>query len=74
MKIEIQGYWGARIKSMEGAEQLAPEEFLKKRSHIVICEIIIDGEVRGQVIWDGIYLNVIHAKQLPFEVKEVKSE
>jgi len=74
VKIEIQGYWGVKIKSVEGVKELSPEEFLRKRSHIVVCDIVIDGKVRGQVIWDGRYLNIIHPHEGAFEVKEDKTK
>lgn len=71
MKVEIQAYWGAKIKIMESIrEGLSPEKFLRKRSHIVVCAIVIDGKVRGNVIWDGRYLNILHEEQGAFKVEE----
>jgi len=83
MEIEIQAYWGANIQIMESIGEggrkctslqaiLSPEEFLRKRSHIVLCSIVIDGKLRGHIIWDGRYLNILHPQEGAFKVEEEK--
>jgi len=58
MKIEIQGYWGAKVKSVKQVEGLDPEEHLKEHPHIHLCDIVIDGKVVGTVTWNGERLSI----------------
>lgn len=53
MKITIQAYWGAKVNPLPGSGKIAPEETLKKYGDIYICDIIIDNELVGSVLWDG---------------------
>lgn len=58
MKIVIQAYWGAKVKPLPGSGKLIPEETLKKYGNIYICDIVIDKELVGSVIWDGKELSI----------------
>jgi len=58
MKIVIQGYWNAQIKSAPSPANGTPEDVLKKGQKLTICDIIIDGRLKGSVVWDGIALRI----------------
>ena len=51
MRIEIQAYWGTKVQSIQS--KLIPEEALKKYGNIYICDVVIDKELVGVVVWDG---------------------
>lgn len=55
-RITIQAYWGD-VKTVDGSPTLSPEEVIKERP-IVICSVIIDDEVVGDVMWDGERLTI----------------
>jgi hypothetical protein len=57
MKVKIQGYWSAEMKSAE-ALTVNPDELLKKGRTVTICDIIIDGKLVGSVVWDGVRLQI----------------
>lgn len=42
MKIEIQGYWNAKVRSLQTGTGVA-EEVIQKQGYINVCDIIIDG-------------------------------
>lgn len=52
MKIEIQSYWNIPLTATIPTS-LDIDEQLKKRKRVVLCAIIIDGKVVGEVVWDG---------------------
>ena len=52
MKIQIQGFWGAEIKSMQPAPGLTLEKHIEGNDHIIVCQIVIDGYM-GSVGWNG---------------------
>lgn len=51
MKVIIQGYWNAEVKTLESS--LNPEEMIEKYKLITIATIIIDEKVFADVEWDG---------------------
>lgn len=54
MNIEIQVYWGAKVRS-----RTAPaNEWSLKKLPITICDIIINGKSRGSVKWNGSKLSL----------------
>lgn len=54
MDIHIATFWGFRVtkykKSLDAPE---PEEYLKTHPNIDLCDIAIDGQLRGTVRWNG---------------------
>lgn len=58
MKLEIQGFWGAEVKTCEAVKGLDPENILKKGKEITLAMIAIDGKCVGSVTWDGNELGI----------------
>jgi len=58
MEIVIQGYWGAKVKSIEGHPGMTPEKYLEKNPEIHVCDVIIDGKRVGTVSWNGKELGI----------------
>lgn len=65
MKIEIQTYWGAKVYTAQKSPKVSLEETLKKYGNIYICDIVIDKELVGSVIWDGKKLSTKPRKEEP---------
>jgi len=58
MEIKIQGYWNAKMQSAQEPGNGTVEDRLKKGQYIIVCDIIIDGKLKGSVVWDGIALRI----------------
>jgi len=74
LKIEIQGYWKADMKSADHAPTMTPEKYLKEHgSYIDVADVIIDGDIKGTVAWDGVVLFVHFPRQEPIRVVQHRS-
>ena len=64
MKIVIQGYWNAKVTSCSprAGRSITPEEYLKEKPEIHICDIIIDEKFVGTVSWNGKELFIFKRK------------
>ena len=55
MKIVIQGYWNAEVKTLEypkDSDEKANQRIAEGKP-IMVCDIIIDGKHVGSVNWNG---------------------
>lgn len=57
MKIVIQGYWNATVKSAEPPKNGADER-IRRGETITVCDIVIDGKLKGSVTWNGTILAI----------------
>ena len=66
MKIKIQGYWNAEVKSSSAGIE-TPEQRIAAGNVIIVCDVIINDKCVGSVCWNGKNL-FIEAKK--FEPKK----
>ena len=61
MNIEIQGFWNAKM--LESVKSnMDPQKHLDEGKPMNLCVILIDGKVKGEVVWNGKELSI--SKQL----------
>lgn len=53
MKARIQAYWDAEVKLNPAPEKNGAEERLERGETARICDISIDGKLKGSVLWNG---------------------
>jgi len=59
MKIVIQGYWNARVRSSGSVDlSMAAEDVIKSHGHITVCSVTVDGRYLGDVNYDGQKLTI----------------
>lgn len=58
MKLEIQEFWDAEVKTIERSSGLDPENIIKERGQIILAMIVIDGKCVGSVTWNGKELGI----------------
>jgi len=59
MKIKIREFWTVETEVPTPSSIIVPpEETLKNIGFITICEIIIDGQRKGEIKWNGKKLSI----------------
>jgi hypothetical protein len=58
MKSRIQAYWDAEVKLNPAPEENGADERLERGEAVRICDISIDGKLKGSVLWNGKKLSV----------------
>ena len=53
MKARIQTYWDAEVKLNPAPEKNGADKRLERGEKVRICDISIDGKLKGSVLWNG---------------------